>query len=174
MTLAQQRPLKLPKKPARVRAQSRALWNDARSPEQANFSTMGYEGRTTKDLFDRLQGAGVQCVVDIRYNPVSMYRPELSKGNLQRALDAIGIGYFHLREWGVPRDVRARAMETGTRDTIWRWYDEKSYRASLPQKFAPDFEFGTPRSDAVHGMRSVRMSPAFDLQCAGMPRVARV
>lgn len=107
-----------------MRAQSKALWNDARSPEQADFFTMGYEGRTTKDLFDRLQSAGVQCVVDIRYNPVSMYRPELSKGNLQRALDAIGIGYFHLREWGVPRDVRARAMETGTRDTIWQWYDE--------------------------------------------------
>ena len=53
-----------------------------------------------------------------------MYRPELSKGNLQRALESTGIGYFHLREWGVPRDVRARAAETGTRETIWKWYDE--------------------------------------------------
>jgi hypothetical protein len=53
-----------------------------------------------------------------------MYRPELSKGNLQAALEREGIAYFHLREWGVPRDVRARAADSGTRDTIWRWYDE--------------------------------------------------
>ena len=124
MTLAQQRPLKLPTKSVRARAESKVLWNEARSPEDADFFTVGYEGRTTKDLFDSLLGAGVQCLVDVRYNPVSMYRPELSKGNLQRLLDNAGIQYFHLREWGVPRDVRARAIETGTRDTIWEWYDE--------------------------------------------------
>ena len=48
----------------------------------------------------------------------------MSKGNLQRGLESAGIPYFHLREWGVPRDVRARALETGTRETIWKWYDE--------------------------------------------------
>jgi uncharacterized protein (DUF488 family) len=53
-----------------------------------------------------------------------MYRPDLSKGNLQRGLESAGISYFHLREWGVPRDIRARAIETGTRETIWKWYDE--------------------------------------------------
>src|ERR1700738_4210625 len=112
-----QRPLKLPTKPARARAESKALWNEARSPERADFFTLGYEGRTTKDLFDVLLDAGVQCVVDIRYNPVSMYRPDLSKGNLQRALEDAGISYFHLREWGVPRHVRALAIESGTRET---------------------------------------------------------
>ena len=119
-----QRPLKLPKKPARERAEGKALWNDSRSPSSADFFTLGYEGRTTKDLFGALKSAGVQCVLDIRYNPVSMYRPELSKGNLQKALECEGIAYFHLREWGVPRDIRARALQTGTRDAIWEWYDE--------------------------------------------------
>jgi uncharacterized protein (DUF488 family) len=66
----------------------------------------------------------VQSVLDIRFNPVSMYRPELSKGNLQAALEQNGISYFHLREWGVPRDIRARAIESGSRETIWEWYDE--------------------------------------------------
>jgi uncharacterized protein (DUF488 family) len=124
LTLAHQRPLKLPKKAARARAEGRALWNDARSPRGADFFTVGYEGRPTRDLFDALLGAGVQCVIDIRYNPVSMYRPDMSKGNLQKGLEGAGIAYFHLREWGVPRDIRARALESGTRDTIWQWYDE--------------------------------------------------
>jgi uncharacterized protein (DUF488 family) len=124
LTLAHQRPLKLPTKSARARAESKAEWNEARSPEQADFFTIGYEGRTTKDLFGALTHAGVQCVLDIRYNPVSMYRPELSKGNLQKALEGTGIAYFHIREWGVPRDIRARAIKSGTRDTIWEWYEE--------------------------------------------------
>lgn len=119
-----QRPLKLPTKPARARAESKALWNEARSPQEADFFTLGYEGRTTKQLFDVLLGAGVQCVLDVRYNPVSMYRPELSKNNLQQALERKGLAYFHLREWGVPRNVRAKAAQTGTRETIWEWYDE--------------------------------------------------
>jgi uncharacterized protein (DUF488 family) len=117
-------PLKLPTKPARARAESKALWNEARSPSSADFFTVGYEGRTTKDLFDTLIGSGVQCVLDIRFNPVSMYRPDLSKSNLQAGLEREGISYFHLREWGVPRDVRARAIESGTRETIWQWYDK--------------------------------------------------
>jgi uncharacterized protein (DUF488 family) len=118
------RPLKLPTKALRARAESKALWNEGRSLERADFFTVGYEGRTTKELFDALLESGVQCVVDIRFNPVSMYRPELSKGNLQASLGRIGISYFHLREWGVPRDVRERAIVSGSRETIWQWYDE--------------------------------------------------
>jgi uncharacterized protein (DUF488 family) len=118
------RPLKLPRKPGVARADNKALWNEARSIQTADFFTVGYEGRSTNDLFDALLGAGVQCVLDIRYNPISMYRPELSKGNLQRSLDEVGLGYFHLREWGVPRGIRAKAVKTGTRETIWQWYDE--------------------------------------------------
>jgi uncharacterized protein (DUF488 family) len=125
LTLVHQRPLKLPTKSVRARAESKALWNEARTPEHADFFTVGYEGRTTKELFDALTRARVQCVLDIRYNPVSMYRPELSKGNLQKALERAGLAYFHIREWGVPRDVRARALESGTRETIWEWYDKR-------------------------------------------------
>jgi uncharacterized protein (DUF488 family) len=139
-----QRPLKLPTKPARARAESKALWNEARSSDGADFFTVGYEGRTTKDLFSALLAANVQCVVDIRYNPVSMYRPELSKGNLQSALLDCGIAYFHLREWGVPRDIRAKAVESGTRETIWQWYDECVVGAHFRRNLHRFLNFGYP------------------------------
>jgi hypothetical protein len=32
--------------------------------------------------------------------------------------------YVHMPELGVPRDIRAKAIETGSRDVIWAWYDE--------------------------------------------------
>ncbi len=118
------RPLKLPSNSARVRAENKALWNEARSPKEADFFTFGYEGRKTPELIEALIGAGVKSVLDIRYNPVSMYRPELSKSNFQRLLEKEGMEYCHLKDWGVPRDVRAMAIESGTRDTIWEWYDQ--------------------------------------------------
>jgi uncharacterized protein (DUF488 family) len=138
------RPLKLPTKTLRARAESKALWNEGRSLERADFFTVGYEGRTTKELFDALLESGVQCVVDIRFNPVSMYRPELSKGNLQASLGRVGISYFHLREWGVPRDVRAQAAVTGTRETIWQWYDERVIGPHFRRNLHRFLNFGYP------------------------------
>ena len=84
---------------------------------------MGYEGRTIDELIATLHGADVRCVLDIRYNPVSRYRPELSKANLRKRLESVGLQYLHLREWGVPREVRAMAIDSGTRESIWEWYD---------------------------------------------------
>ena len=52
-----------------------------------------------------------------------MYRPELSKANLQRAVEARGLHYAHVPELGVPRDIRAKAISSGSRQVIWDWYD---------------------------------------------------
>jgi uncharacterized protein (DUF488 family) len=123
LATAAQRPLKLPTNSPRVRAENKALWNDGRSLATADFFTLGYEGRKTPELIEALRSAGVRCLLDIRFNPISMYRPELSKSNFQKLLEQSEIAYVHIREWGVPREIRARAIETGTRDTIWEWYD---------------------------------------------------
>ena len=79
-----QRPLKLPARSERVRAESKALWNDGRSRERADFFTVGYEGRGIHKLFETLRSAGVRCVLDIRYNPVSMYRPRVEQNKLPK------------------------------------------------------------------------------------------
>jgi uncharacterized protein (DUF488 family) len=118
------RPLKLPSRPARVRAESKALWNEARSVEQADFFTMGYEGRRMEDLISALRAANVRLLLDIRHSPVSMYRPELSKQNFRELLAREGFEYLHIPQWGVPRAVRAQAIEAGSREPIWEWYDE--------------------------------------------------
>jgi uncharacterized protein (DUF488 family) len=117
------RPLKLPSRPARVRAESKALWNEARSVEQADFFTMGYEGRRIEDLISALRAADIRLLLDIRHSPVSMYRPELSKQNFRELLAREGFEYLHVPQWGVPRAIRAKAIEAGTREPIWEWYD---------------------------------------------------
>jgi uncharacterized protein (DUF488 family) len=58
-----------------------------------------------------------------------MYRPELSKNNLARLIEENGMNYAHFPQLGVPRDIRALAIESGTRDVIWDWYDEHVIQA---------------------------------------------
>jgi uncharacterized protein (DUF488 family) len=117
------KPLKLPTHSARVRAENKNLWNEARSSIKADFYTIGYEGRSVQELITILQNSSLKSLIDIRFSPISMYRPELSKTNFRKALEAVGINYLHVPEWGVPKDIRAKAIATGTREIIWEWYD---------------------------------------------------
>lgn len=116
--------LALPSAPARQQEENREVWNSTRSEENADFFTLGYTGRKLEVIIEELKEHGVQTLVDIRCNPVSMYRPELSKNNLDHILSRHGIIYVHIPELGVPRDIRAKAIESGTRAVIWEWYDK--------------------------------------------------
>ena len=116
--------LKLPSASAKVQAVRRELWNDGRSASDADFFTFGYTGRKTDDLLTTLVDHGVQTLVDIRQNAVSMYRPDLSKSNLRNLVESKGLHYHHMPDLGVPRDIRAKAIAAGTREVIWEWYDQ--------------------------------------------------
>lgn len=70
-------------------------------------------------------------MIDVRYTPVSMYKPDFSRTNCQRILKEAGIEYLHIKELGVPRDIRARAISTGSRDVIWEWYDQNVVEQGL-------------------------------------------
>ncbi len=124
MKVKRNRPLKLPSRPARVRAESKILWNEGRSTETADFFTIGYEGCPTDKLIERLLSAGVRSMIDVRHTPISMYRPDLSKKNFQRILLENGIDYLHVPQLGIPKDIRIKAIHSGTRQTIWDWYDK--------------------------------------------------
>src|SRR6476469_9487690 len=116
--------LSLPSAPIKQQIANKLSWNDARSAETADFFTIGYTGRKTQEILNLLKQHGVRTLVDIRQNPISMYRPELSKNNLARLLADNDLCYAHVPQLGVPRDIRAKASETGTREVIWDWYDE--------------------------------------------------
>ena len=115
--------LKLPSASLKRQTDNKAIWNEARSPQAAHFFTIGYTGRPLNELLTLLVSNGVRTLADIRQYPVSMYRPELSKNNLRQAVEEQGLIYAHFPQLGVPRAIRARAIETGTRDVIWEWYD---------------------------------------------------
>ena len=116
--------LNLPSSSSKKQAENKLLWNNLRDQKKADFFTIGYTGRKLEDIIKTLLMVGVRSLLDIRQNPVSMYRPELSKSNFKIALEKRGINYFHIPELGVPRDIRAKAISHGSRDVIWDWYDQ--------------------------------------------------
>ncbi|MBL8230818.1 MAG: DUF488 domain-containing protein [Bryobacterales bacterium] len=127
--------LSLPSAPAREQLAKKCSWNGARSAEKADFFTLGYTGRKTEEIIRLLKENGVRTLVDIRKNAVSMYRPELSKGNLARLLEEHDLLYAHVPDLGVPRDVRAKAIEAGSREVIWQWYDRNVAGSMLSLHF---------------------------------------
>lgn len=123
--------LNLPTAPLKRQIANKAEWNESRSLERADFFTLGYSGRKTEEILSLLKQHGVRTLLDVRQNPVSMYRRELSKANLMKVLEKHDICYAHAPELGVPRDIRAKAIETGSRDVIWAWYDENVVTSCL-------------------------------------------
>ncbi|MFZ6003050.1 MAG: DUF488 family protein [Actinomycetota bacterium] len=67
--------------------------------------SVGYEGLTLAGLIDRLVGARVSALVDVRLNPVSR-KPGFSRRRLSEALAEAGIDYLHEKELGNPPDNR--------------------------------------------------------------------
>lgn len=122
--MPQQNRLQLPSASVRQQVENKAVWNESRSVDAAHFFTLGYAGRKLDELLDAMVASGVRTLLDIRQNALSMYRPELSKSNLQQAVEARGLHYLHAPELGVPRDIRAKAIAIGSRHVIWDWYDE--------------------------------------------------
>lgn len=134
MTTPIQRPLRIPSRSARQQAERKTLWNDARTADLADFYTISYAGRTAPGIVELAKSVGVNSIVDIRFNPISMYKPELSKGNFRRVVESANLSYLHVPTLGVPRDIRAKAIATGDRQTIWDWYDKyvmKPFRQNL-------------------------------------------
>jgi uncharacterized protein (DUF488 family) len=116
--------LKLPEKSKDEQRQSKAAWNlEHCKSDHPDFYTIGYSGRSMEDFLYVLTNAGVATLIDIRFAPVSRFKPEFSKNNLKGALEMVGIAYIHRPDWGVPRDIRAFSIGKRTRDDIWDWYD---------------------------------------------------
>lgn len=72
------------------------------------ISTIGYEGARPDDFVGTLQLVDVRLVIDIRDRAQSR-RPGFSKSALRHSLEAVGIGYIHLKELGDPKDGREAA-----------------------------------------------------------------
>ena len=79
--------------------------------------TIGYEKTTQAGFIDTLKAAGVNTLIDVRDLPNSR-RAGFSKNVLAASLDAVGIGYVHLKGLGTPKEGRL-AGRAGQRERFW-------------------------------------------------------
>lgn len=80
--------------------------------KSSHLFTFGYEGLDIDAFVARVQGAGVQAIVDVRELPLSR-KKGFSKSALRDALRAAGLDYFHVPALGCPKEIRTRYKVDG-------------------------------------------------------------
>ncbi len=74
--------------------------------------TIGYESLRPALLLELLKRSRVEVLLDVRALPVSR-KPGFAKNALAELLNANGIEYRHVPEFGCPRDVRYAYRDSG-------------------------------------------------------------
>ncbi len=73
--------------------------------QQRTFFTIGYEGLGIRRFLEILNENGVKTLLDSRHNPFSM-NPDFRMKKLAMHLHEHGIKYEHLKEYGIPSEIR--------------------------------------------------------------------
>ena len=99
----------------------KALWNLQRIDlKKYDHFTIGYSSRTIIHFLELLKLAKIDLLIDIRYVPISRFRPDYSMINLKSHLKKAGIQYIHIQELGIPTEIR---RDTGEKNDLFTWYD---------------------------------------------------
>lgn len=83
--------------------------------------TIGYEGSSLEGYLNRLIKNGVQVLVDVRKNPLSM-KFGFSKSLLKRYCESIGIQYMHFPDVGIESDQRQELKTQHDYDVLFEKY----------------------------------------------------
>jgi len=136
-----ERPLKTqnPDTSSNDRWHQKCIWNAKRlSPLTYRFFTIGYAHRSINQFIAILQAAQVKTVVDVRANPVSQFRPEFSKRNIEASLNQAGIVYVHMGELGVPSSKRRKLQQDHDYEHLFQWYDEHIAGTAASRLVSPE------------------------------------
>jgi len=74
------------------------------------LATIGYEAATLEQVIDKLRGAGVEVLIDVRAIAASR-RAGFSKTVLAASLAEAGVDYVHFRDLGTPKPGRDAARK---------------------------------------------------------------
>ena len=112
--------------------------------------TIGYEGLGIDRFLEILKANALKTVLDCRYNATSM-NPDFSKNRLDLHLKSKGIGYEHLRQFGIPGEIRkaGNAIE---------WYVENikpKIEVSIIDRFEQPVCFMCMEADVKHCHRKI-------------------
>lgn len=96
-----------------------------------DFFTIGYEGLGISRFLEHLKENRVRTLLDVRHNPFSM-NPDFSRKRLETYLQELGIRYQHLKEYGIPTEIRKAG-------NAMQWY-EQNVRSKIQASILEPFE----------------------------------
>jgi ParB family chromosome partitioning protein len=106
--------------PLNILMHRKIVWNLHRLHlDQFDHFTIGYSERTLDQFLEILHLARVELVADVRRVPISRFRPEFSKNNLDKILTEQGVKYSHWPELGIPSEIR-NTLQTSD---LFAWYE---------------------------------------------------
>lgn len=98
-------------------------------PVESGICTIGYEGRSLEGFLNRLIGAGVTLLCDVRRNPLSR-KYGFSKTTLANACQGVQIRYEHLPELGIASEERRGLVG----QSAYNWLFDAYRHKTLPKQ----------------------------------------
>lgn len=95
------------------------------SSDETILYTIGYEGSSLEGYLNRLIKNGVQVLVDVRRNPLSM-KFGFSKTLLKRYCESLGMQYMHFPEVGIESDQRQELKNQHDYDVLFERYRDNN------------------------------------------------
>jgi uncharacterized protein (DUF488 family) len=117
--------------------------------------TVGHSTHPIEEFVDRLEGAGIELIADVRRYPGSRRNPQFGAAPLARSLAEAGIGYEMLGESLGGRRSTNSARGPGAPDnSAWR---NASFRAYADHMSSSDFQAGLERLERLGRDRRTAM-----------------
>ena len=104
---------------------------DSRPKAPLAVHTIGYEGLSIDCLLNTLMREGIQCLVDVRRNPVAR-RYGFHRSTLSRLCTKVNIEYIHVPEVGIPSELRQNLNDQEAYDRLFARYESELLPAAQP------------------------------------------
>ena len=95
--------------------------------------TLGYEKESVESFFEKLLQEGIQCVVDVRNNPISR-KFGFSRRALENFSNKMAMKYYHFPDLGVPTCMRASLETEGNYEHIFQRYETEILSKSTEKR----------------------------------------
>lgn len=91
----------------------------------ANLFTIGYEGLSIEEFFERLKVNEIEMLIDVRKVPFS-HKIGFSKAKLEKVSEGAKIQYRHMPQLGIPSELRRNLNTQADYDALF-----EEYKASI-------------------------------------------
>lgn len=116
----------------------KAIKSKINQNQKSGLFTIGYEGLSIEQYINKLIGANVNVLCDVRKNSFSM-KYGFSKSQLKMACEGVGIQFIHIPEVGIVSDKRKKLETQADYDELFEDYKQTVLPETInQQKFILD------------------------------------